>query len=112
MGMRLFHALSRRHHLLPETAGAPLKATLRKTETARKLGRAIARVQQTRGLSLKEFAATLEVDERQLARWMNADERPQIETVLAVEEFASAMAIAIAEQVSGLTIETVVRMAR
>lgn len=112
MAFRLFQSARLDPLLTSETHPRPVKADLRKAESWRELGRAIERVRVMKGLLLKEFAAALDVDERQVARWIKGEERPQIETVYAHRPFRSAIVIALAEQVDGLTIETVVRMAR
>lgn len=80
---------SARHRVLPETANRMVRADLRKAETdtdrARKqaLGRAC---EIARGaLSLKEVAALLSRDERQIARWERGEETPQLDRYLAHE---------------------------
>jgi hypothetical protein len=109
MTVRLFQALARRHHLLPETADAMAKADLRKAETWRVLGHAIESVRLMHGLLLKEFADQLGVkDDRQVAAWIAGRERPQIETVFAAPMFRASLVIALAKQVDGLTTETVI----
>lgn len=95
-------------------AKATLK-TLRKAEKGsqwQKWGVAIKAVQHEFQLSLKEFAAELERDERQVQRWMDAQERPQIETVLAVERFEPVMLIALAKKTSGVEVDTVIHVRR
>lgn len=78
-----------------------------------KWGAAIKDVQHEFQLSLKEFAAALgNKDERQVQRWMDAQERPQIETVLAVPDFEGPMWIALARRISGITVDTVYHVRR
>lgn len=69
-------------------------------------GRAIERAKELSGLSLKQFADALKRDERQVAKWFVAAERPQLETVFAVPQLRCPLVIALAEQ-AGEQIEVV-----
>jgi len=83
---------------LPERSEKPAKAGLRNPENPyRVIGEAIAITQKLSRLAPKEFAAKVGRDERQVARWMTAEERPQIETVFAVVEFQLLVVQAFAE---------------
>lgn len=110
-----------RHRLLAENAlPGQAKADLRKTETepeqadwAAEIGRVVQRVRNFSGLSLKEFAAELGREERQVARWIAGTERPQFDVLFAVESFRQPLIIALAELAGqGVEIETVVRVRR
>ena len=104
--------------LLPEKRGKQAKASLkhvRKAEMAQvwsKWGTAIEYVQCEFRLTLKEFAAELKKDERQVQRWIEAKERPQIETVMAVPRFEPVMLIALAQRTDGVQVDTVIHVRR
>jgi len=101
-----------RHPELPENGSARMaKADLRFTER-RWIGQAIERTRQLAGLSLKEFAAVLQRDERQIARWIDASERAQVETIFAVERFRRLFVVALAEQVSDVEVITTIQVRR
>jgi ribosome-binding protein aMBF1 (putative translation factor) len=116
MGSTVAANVDPRHRLLPEKAGKVAKVvgqSLRKPEMWAELGRAIAYARADQQLSLKEFAARMDKDERQVARWEAADERPQIEAVFAVREFRAALVIGLGRQVGDeLTVETTLRRRR
>lgn len=105
-----------RHRLLTETPPKMAKADLRKAETGEwtaEIGRVVQRVRNFSGLSLKEFAAELGREERQVARWIAGTERPQFDVLFAVEAFRQPLIIALAELAGqGVEIETVVRVRR
>lgn len=91
------------------------KADLRKTEKAHVWqvnGHAVQRTWELSRLSLKQFAAAVKRDERQVARWMAGIERPQIETVLAVRVLRPYMVIALAEDADGVEVVTEIRVKR
>jgi transcriptional regulator with XRE-family HTH domain len=93
------------------------KADLRKAEiddSAWKVavGRVIERAKELSGLSLKEFADVVRRDERQIARWFNASERPQFDAIFAVEALRQPLIQALAELAGNVVVETVVRMRR
>jgi ribosome-binding protein aMBF1 (putative translation factor) len=107
-----------RHRLLPEKAGpAMAKADLRKAETPdawkTDIGLAIERVQKRSGWSLKEFADKVGRNERQVKRWMTADERPQFDALFAVAALRHLMVLALAELAGeGVEVTTEIRMRR
>lgn len=93
---------SRAADLLPRAESRPrmAKAGLRKPETEcwrARIGAAIERVQRRSQWSLKEFAAALQRDERQVARWFNGTEHPQLSAIFAVPELRQLLIIALAE---------------
>lgn len=91
------------------------KADLRTAEInwRERLGWAVGRVQQLSGLSLKEFAEAVGRDERQVARWITADERAQWDAIARVESLRQLVVIAVAEAMgTGIEIDTVVRIRR
>lgn len=96
-----------------EKAGRMAKAglrDLRKAENDSTVGRAIARAQSLRGWSLKEFSDAAQRNERQLARWMDGREHPQLDTLFAIESFREPLLVALAEMAGvGVVVETVVR---
>lgn len=75
-------------------------------------GAAMREVQNFSGLTLKEFAAALGKDERQIERQMQGLERPQTEVVRANERFEGPMVIAMARRTSGMEVDTVVHIRR
>ena len=88
---------------------------VRKAEIERlwvKWGGCIDEVRGVFRMTLQQFAGELEKDERQVARWIAGQERPQIETVLAVELFQGPMLIALARSASGVAVDTVIHVRR
>jgi transcriptional regulator with XRE-family HTH domain len=80
------------------------KADLRKAELEDwrgYIGQAIERMRMLSGLSLKEFAARLDRDERQIARWIAGTERPQFDVLFADEGLRQALVIALCELAGG-----------
>lgn len=93
------------------------KADLRKAEiddaawrTA--VGRVIERAKELSGFTLKQFADVVHRDERQVARWFSAAERPQFDAIFAVEALRQPVIQALAELAGNVVIETVIRMRR
>lgn len=77
------------------------------------VGKAIQRAMSLRGWSLKEFAAAVDRDERQVARWLNGEERPQFDAMFAREDFRQPLVLALAELAGPVfEIETTVRTRR
>lgn len=93
-----------------EKAGAHMaKADLRKAENH--AGQAIERAQQLCGWSLKEFAGAAQRSERQLARWKDGSEHPQLDTLFAIVVFRRPLIIALAEQAGlGVDVQTVITL--
>lgn len=92
------------------------KADLRKTEIDPwrvRVGQAMERLKQRSGLSLKEFADAVEKDERQVGRWFDGTEHPQLAAICAVESLRQLLIIVLAELAGdAVEIETVVRVRR
>ena len=96
------------------------KADLRKAETdwRASIGHAIERTRTLCGLTLKEFTAALPTingkprDERQIARWIRGEERPQLDAIFAVEAFREPLVIALATLTDTIEIETVLHTRR
>lgn len=98
---------------LPESRPRMVKATLPITESAGDAGRAIQRAQQLRGWSLKEFSDAAKRNERQLARWMDGTEHPQLDTLFQIQSFRIPLVQALAEIAgAGIEIETTIRLRR
>lgn len=115
MSSILAPATADRHRLLPDVADRMAKAaggTVRKADEAElraEFGAVVARVRHRAGLSLKEFSARIHRDERQVARWERATERPHLDAVFAVVEFQPLLVAAIAELASvGVDVQTIV----
>ena len=93
---------------------AMAKANLRKAETVDfrvVIGRVIARAQSLAGWSLKELAAKVERDPRQVARWLDGSERAQFDVLFAVEELRGPLVIALGE-LAGADVQTTVIVRR
>ena len=95
-------------------AKADLKS-LRKTQKQtqwQKDGAAIDEVRHIFRLTIKEFAAALDRSEAQVRAWIEGRERPQVEAVREVPRFEGPMLIALARQVEGMTVDTVIHVRR
>jgi hypothetical protein len=92
------------------------KAQLRKPEVAcwrAPVGQAIARVQARSGLSLKEFAAAIARDERQVARWFTGAEHPQLAAIFTVPALRHLLLVSLAELIGdAVEVETHIRIRR
>jgi hypothetical protein len=92
-----------------------VKADLRKEERewTGRVGSAVQRAISLLGWSLKEFAAAVDRDERQCSRWISGSERPQFDTLFAVEQLRQPLIVAFSEMAGvGVEVETVVRIRR
>lgn len=63
-------------------------------------------VRRDAGLNVDEFAGLLDRDARQVGKWLNATERPQFETVFAIERFQQPLLLALARRVPSIQITT------
>jgi len=103
------------HPVLGET-GRPrmAKANLPKTETRpwrQEIGRAVLRAMSLRGWSLKELAAAIGRDVRQVGRWTTGEERAQLDALFAVESLRQPLVQALSE-LAGADVEVTVRLRR
>lgn len=90
------------------------KASVRKADNPHaEMGAVVADVRKASGLNLDEFAAAIKKDPRQVKRWEEATDRPQIEAVYAVDAFKPLVVEAMAQH-SGHAVETetVIRIRR
>lgn len=90
-------------------------SSLRKSESAQfsaQLGACIEQVRSVCGLTLEEFSDALNRDARQIAKWIKAEERPQLETVLAVERFRGPLLIALAGLATDVDVRTTITVRR
>jgi transcriptional regulator with XRE-family HTH domain len=87
------------------------KAAIRKPDYA-DLGGCIEHVRNAFGLTLEAFAYELKVNDRQLARQIKGDDRPQLEKVFAVERFQGPLVIALAKLAAGVEVDTVIHVRR
>lgn len=98
--------------LSSETRPRMVKAVLLKAAN-NDTGRAIERARQLRGWSLKEFAGAAQRGERQIARWMDGTEHPQLDTLFAIVSFRQPLIVALAEIAGlGVNVRTTITMRR
>lgn len=102
-------------HLLKAEIGAPhmAKVDLRKAEEGprrEEIGRALSRTQHFAGLSLKEFAARLDRDPRQVQRWQTGDERVQLDAIYADRALWNLFIVQLATLSVDIRTETVLRV--
>lgn len=102
------------HPELPEMARKSIaKAVLRKAdatpEVRQQVGRAIARAGSICGWTLKEFAAYVGRDPRQLARWISGVERPHFDALFAVPELRQPLVQALSE-LAGADVEINIKL--
>ena len=87
------------HRVLAETRPEMVKASLRKAENVdfrAEVGSCLQRAASLVGWSLKQLAAELHRDERQVSRWMNGQERVQLDVVFECEELRQPFAYQLA----------------
>jgi predicted XRE-type DNA-binding protein len=78
-----------------------------------RIGRAIERCIELAGLSQKEAAALLDRDQAQVARWISADERPQLDVIFSVDQLRRTLVIALAElDGDGVEVQTLITIRR
>lgn len=103
---------------LPTPLGVPdgrarmAKAGIPKAKNHAALGRRVARVLELSALSLKEFSALLGRNERQIGRWLDGSDRPQLELIYAVPALNSFLVIALAEGVATVDVTTTITVRR
>ena len=84
---------------LPETDVRMARAHLRKPESVdfrSEIGACLQRAASLVGWSLKELAGKLTRDERQISRWLNGQERVQLDVVFDCEELRQPFAYQLA----------------
>lgn len=99
--------------LLPNGRAQTAKADVRKADSAAyyaALGGCIEEVRCVFGLTLEAFAYELKVNDRQLARQIKGEDRPQLEKVFAVQRFQGPLVIALAKLANGVEIDTVLHV--
>jgi hypothetical protein len=92
------------------------KASVRKADNPHaEMGAVVVAVRQASGLNLDEFALAIKKDPRQVKRWEEATDRPQIEAIYAVDAFKAlvveAMARPIGQRVAVKTVITIEKTA-
>lgn len=96
--------------LLPtaESRAQMAKATLRKAEN-NAAGDAIAEARHSLGWTLKDFAREVKRGERQLARWEEGTEHPQLDTLFAIVVLRQPLIIALAKRAGfGVGVQTTI----
>lgn len=91
------------------------KADLRKPgkfDLWRQLGPAIEETRLATGLSVKEFAAEIDRDERQVRCWISGEERPQLEAIFAVKRFQGLLVAALAALADDVDVTTTITVRR
>jgi hypothetical protein len=102
------------HPVLPDI-GRPVMAKanvqLPDIDWMRAVGLAIQRAIKRVGLSSKEAAAKVQVDEGEFGKWLSGTRRPQLDRIFAVEELRQPLVIAFAEMAGhGVEIVTEIRI--
>ncbi len=82
------------------------RASLRIEDWRSLLGAAIDQAFRVVGWSRKEAAAALDRDPAQIARWIHGTERPQFDTLFAVEALRAPLVIALARLTEGCDVTT------
>jgi ribosome-binding protein aMBF1 (putative translation factor) len=107
------------HRVISETPTAMVKASLRKAEKRdwpSEVGSALRRARLFLGWSLKEFACELERatekkrDERQLARWEDGKETPQMAALFAIDKLRGPLVIQLANLAHEIEVVTEIRV--
>jgi len=75
------------------------------------IGRVLGRALSLVGWSLKEAAAAIGKDPRQVARWLSGAERAQLDAIFAVEALQQPMVQALGE-LAGADVEVTIRLRR
>lgn len=85
-----------RHREVPEIRRTMLRADLRKADDVDfrgEIGACLQRAASLLGWSLKELSGKVKRDERQIARWLNGQERVQVDVVFECEELRQPFAL-------------------
>lgn len=103
--------LERLEHATPVQAKANLKNL--EQPWRERIGRAIQRALAIAGVTQKEAAGLLDRDQAQVARWIAGAERPQMDTLFAVEMLRQPLIVALAELAgAGVEVTTAITMRR
>lgn len=118
MAASLPEATAQRHRVIPEIEPEMVKATLRKPEVVdflAEIGRCLFRARSWLGWTLEELAGRMpppsgsdKRDPRQVRRWEQGEERPQVDVIFAVEELREPFVVQLAK-LSGADVETCAR---
>jgi hypothetical protein len=90
--------------VLENVKPAMARADLQKQEMRRRVGHAVQRCFSLAGLTQRQAAEAMARDEAQVGRWVAGTERPQFDTILAVDCLCQPMLVALAE-LSGAGVE-------
>lgn len=115
MKASLPHSSSKAQRLLPEKADQMLRADVRKPESddaMQEIGGCLDFARRAVGWSLKELAAAVKRDERQVQRWMDGKENTNIAAVFAVAGLRAPFVIALARLAGECEEETTLRFKR
>jgi hypothetical protein len=87
------------------------KADLKNLEARWKqqVGRAVARAFALAGMNHKDAAVLVDRDQAQIARWIKGSERPQLDTLFAVETLRQPLVQALGEM-AGVKVEITLRL--
>ncbi len=119
MNPSLAHSMVGGHLLTSENRSPMAKADLRKAEKRdwpAEVGAAIKRARLVVGWSLKEFAAALEHatekkrDERQIGRWEEGKETPQIAALFALDRLRGPLVVQLANLAHEIEVVTEIRV--
>lgn len=114
MPAKAISTLDASHLVLPERSNGQAKANLRIPEMSDKtlVGRAIQRAVSLAGLTNKEAAGLIGVNDSQFGKWLSGNEPPQVHRVFAVAQLQQPLVIALAEAIddSGVIVTTHVQI--
>lgn len=115
MSSTIAHRTAKSQRLLPEKSGGQLHADVRKPESEdamAEIGGCLDFARRAVGWSLKELAAALHRDERQVKRWMDGAETTNLAAVFAVTLLRAPFVIALARLAGECEEETTLRFKR
>lgn len=99
------------HRVLAEMRPTMARATLVPPLAPMDIGRCLDQARRCVGLTLKELAAALGRDARQVRRWIDGSERTQMDVVFGVEALRAPFVLALAE-LAGLDVVTTISVRR
>lgn len=112
MDRRMQQSAPSAHLVLPEKSHSQAKASLRNPEARdikAVIGSAIQRAVSMAGMSNKEAAAKIGVNDSQFGKWLSGLETPQVHRVFAVEELQQPFVVALARMIEACEQETTIR---